>query len=169
MESLGIAVLKFVIVATRERLTNQAGSFESRLTLVHQLIFLIPGDEYVSSCLWPLRSRCSIVEKSFLFTSSCLRNSDLEASVSFGEKQFEWRELDATYCAKARKWSLVSCQIIVRNLTVTHRAQLIPLASSELLSNTFGTARELLAANLTIVASSQIFLYQALLNIFLLL
>lgn len=50
-------------------------------SVLHQLIFLIPGDEYVSNCFWPLRKRCSMVVKSFLLTLSCLRNSDLNLSM----------------------------------------------------------------------------------------
>lgn len=85
-----------------------------KLRVAHQLIFLIPGDEYVSSCLWPLRSRCSIVEKSFLFTSSCLRNSDLEASVlSFKKCKSELLGYRGQLTVQKRG-SWLSCPIQVR-------------------------------------------------------
>jgi hypothetical protein len=43
-------------------------------------MFRIPGDEYISSCLFPLRSRYSIALKSFLLTDMFFRNSALLGS-----------------------------------------------------------------------------------------
>ena len=43
----------------------------------HYRILRIPGEEYISSCLFPLRRRYSIAVKSFLPTVAFFWNSDL--------------------------------------------------------------------------------------------
>lgn len=43
----------------------------------YRTMLRIPGDEYISSCLWPFRSRYSIAAKSFLLTLRFFRNSAL--------------------------------------------------------------------------------------------
>lgn len=53
---------------------------------------LIPGDEYISSCLWPFRTRYSIAEKSFLSSPMALSNSALpsilaEFTLTLGAEQ----------------------------------------------------------------------------------
>ena len=40
-------------------------------------MLVIPGVEYISSCLWPFRSIYSIAVKSFLSSTAFFLNSDL--------------------------------------------------------------------------------------------
>ena len=41
-------------------------------------MLIMPGAEYISSCLWPFLSKYSMAEKSFLSSCAFFRNSDLE-------------------------------------------------------------------------------------------
>ena len=44
-------------------------------------MLVIPGVEYISSCLWPFRSIYSIAVKSFLSSTAFFLNSDLNEKI----------------------------------------------------------------------------------------
>ena len=50
-------------------------------------MLVIPGVEYISSCLWPFRSIYSIAAKSFLSSTAFFLNSDLNENILEFERE----------------------------------------------------------------------------------
>ena len=70
-------------VVPSDHFSDNAPSVEQpHLNLPPYIISLIPGLEYISTCLWPLRNRYSMAPKSFLSSPTLLRNSVLESRES---------------------------------------------------------------------------------------
>src|SRR6187402_3364485 len=81
------------------------------LQLPDHFMSLIPGDEYISSCLWPLRNRYSMVLKSFLsrpmaFSNSVLHLTKINSIPSRESILLNGRKMSPTHLAYFSKCGL---------------------------------------------------------------